>query len=244
MFRGFDAYNFPARVIPVVLVCLAPLVLVGAGVLSGARSAVASGLVLTAVGSLAGQLGRDRGKKLEPSLWTAWGGSPTLRRLRYRDTADVGVVARLHSRIEDVLGDSLPTQSEEATNHDGADALYEEAIRRMIALTRNPKQFGLLLAENVNYGMRRNMLGLRRIGIAVALATGVLALVLLLLTSGPLASRATRYGPALGIGILELALFGIVVRPDWVRVPAEAYADRLLESVDVLRAQQANSDRA
>jgi len=215
-------------------VFLPPLVLLGGGLVSGARGGIVSGVVLTVFGALAAQLGRDRGKRLEPELWCGWGGSPTLRRLRFRDAADTGVLTRLHRRIERVLGDPMPTFEEEASAPAAADARYNEATRRLIGLTRDRERFGLLFAENVSYGMRRNLLGLRPIGIAVASITAVVAGLLVLFAAGVLSDRAARYVPAIAAAVAELILWIAIVDGDWVKVPAEAYADRLVESVDQL----------
>jgi hypothetical protein len=234
MLRGFDAYSFPARVLPVLVAFLPPLVMLGGGVVSGARGGIVSGAILTVLGGIAAQLGRDRGKRLQPGLWQRWGGSPTLRRLRFGGAADVGVVERLHARVERVLGDALPTSDEEASAPGAADIRYEEATRRLISMTRDRRRFRLLFAENVNYGTRRNLLGLRPIGIVIAGTTLVIAGLLTAVAAGTLADRAARYAPAGVVSIAELILWFAVVTSDWVRIPAEAYADRLMESVDQL----------
>jgi hypothetical protein len=62
-------------------------------------------------------------------------------------------------------------------------------------------------------------------------------ILLTLLATGTLAHKAARYGPAIGVSLLELALWIWIVRPQWVRIPAEAYADRLMEAVDLLDRQ-------
>jgi hypothetical protein len=111
---------------------------------------------------------------------------------------------------------------------------YEEATRRLIGLTRDRKRFRLLFAENVNYGMRRNLLGLRWTGMAVAAVTVIVAIVMVLASSGKLAHRAAQYGPALGVTMIELLFWALIVSRDWVRVPAEAYGERLIEAVDLL----------
>src|SRR5690348_12400312 len=102
MKRGLDAYSFPARVVPVLVVLLPLLVLLGGAIVAGTARAIGSTLVLAVLTSVAAQIGRDRGKRLEPGLWKSWGGSPTIRRLRYRGNPDEGVVRRLHERIESV----------------------------------------------------------------------------------------------------------------------------------------------
>jgi len=235
MLLRLDTYTLSARVVPVLVAFLSPLVLLGTSAVSGVRSGIASSVVLAVLGAVAAQIGRDRGKRLEPELWREWAGSPTLRRLRHRGADDGGGVLRLHRRIEDVLGLALPTAAEEAGDPDAADARYNEATRRLIGLTRDRARFGLLFAENVNYGMRRNLLGLRPIGIAVGVATAIVALLLLLLAPGELTARAYSYGTSIGLALLQLFFFAIVADHDWVRVPAEAYAERLMESVDLLK---------
>ena len=216
------------------VVLLPPTFLLGAGLISSARVGIFSGLAITVVAALFGQLGRDRGKRLEPALWESWGGAPTLQRLRYADAADPSAVDRLHRRIEEVLGHPLPTVREEQDDPSAADTRYTEATRRLIALTTDRARFPLVFAENLNYGMRRNLLGLRAIGIVVCLVTILATTVLLGLASGHFSQRAGRYAPGLGVALIELIFWIAVVSEDWVRIPADAYASRLMESVELL----------
>ncbi|MGH2866603.1 MAG: hypothetical protein ACRDNK_03410 [Solirubrobacteraceae bacterium] len=83
--------------------------------------------------------------------------------------------------------------------------------------------------------MRRNLLGLRPIGSTVALITILTAGLLLALAHGPFEQRAARYGSGLGIAVIELGFWLLIVTKDWVKRPAEAYAARLMESVELLR---------
>jgi hypothetical protein len=238
-----DAYTFQARIVPVFAVLLAPLFLLGAGIISSAKLGLFSGLAITVAAMIFGQLGRDRGKQLERGLWESWGGAPTLRRLRYRDNADQQAVDRLHGRIGEVLAEPLPTFAEEDEDPAGADARYREVTGRLIALTYDHDKFPLVFAENVNYGMRRNLLGLRPVGIAVALVTAIAALLLLLLAAGHLKQRAARYAPGLGVAALVFVFWIWTVTPAWVKVPAEDYADRLMASVELLRQPATGADR-
>jgi hypothetical protein len=199
-----DAYTLRARAIPVFVVCLPALVLLGGGVIEGAQLGIATGLTVTVFGALAGQLGRDRGKALEPELWTSWGGSPTQRALAHR---------------------SPELADPEAANRE---------TRRLIGLTRDRERFPLVLAENINYGQRRNLLGLRDAGIAVSVITMIVAAILLAFGAGDLGTRAAHFGPGAAASLLAVAFWLFVVTPGWVRVPAEAYAERLLEAADAL----------
>lgn len=229
------SYILQARRLPLATVALPPIFLAGAGIITTTRLGIASGLVLTVIAAIAGQLGRDRGRALQPALWASWGGSPTLRRLRYRDGGSAGKVERLHGRIETVLpGEVLPTAAEEAADPDGADERYEEAVARIRALTRDQERFALLFSENVSYGMRRNLLGLRRVGIAIAALTVIVAGVLLLLADGTMAQRVARYAPGVGVSLAALVFWIAVVTPNWVRLTADAYAEQFVGAVDIL----------
>jgi hypothetical protein len=233
-----DRYSLQARLMPVILVIL-PMLLVAAGAIaSGARNEVAFGVVMAALAALGAQVGRDRGRRLEASLWSSWGGSPTLARLRFRANRSHQVTASLHTRISDVLGDALPEEGDEQAHPDAADQQYDDAVRRLRGLTRDHRQFPLLFAENVNYGFRRNALRLRPFGIAVAVAVLAACCVLFGVTHAPLGHRAALYGPGASTSSVLLVFWIRTVSPDWVRIPAGAYADRLFEAVDVLSRYQ------
>lgn len=233
--RALDTYTLRARVIPVLVVCLPPLVLLGGGVVAGSRLGIGTGLAITVLAALAGQLGRDRGRALQDGLWKKWGGSPTLVRFRYRDAESPERVARLHRRVEDVLGDPMPTPQEEAADPVAADYRYDDAVARLRALTRDKQRFSLLFAENVNYGQRRNLLGMKPISVVVAWSTLVVSVLLLVLAAGSLDERVARYAPAAVAAALAVGFWTLIVRETWVRLPADAYARQLTESVDVLR---------
>src|ERR1700732_4044425 len=110
-----DSYSLPARGIPFAAVLVPPLVLLGAGAGTTTGLGIASGLVLNAAPAVAGQLGRDRGRRLQAGLWEGWGGSPTIQRLRFRTGGpNPGRGERLHGRIEQILGEALPSAVEEA----------------------------------------------------------------------------------------------------------------------------------
>jgi hypothetical protein len=234
-----DAYTLQARRMPVAAVAVPPLVLATGSAITTASLGIGSGLVLAVVAAVAGQLGRDRGKRLEPGLWASWGGPPTLQRLRFRTAANAGRVERLHGRVEAVTGDALPTALEEAADPAAADDQYDDVSARVRALTRDRDRFPLLFAENVNYGMRRNMLGLKWIGLIVAVLTIVAGGLLLWLAGGTFATKAGRYTPGIAAGLLALVFWLLVVRPAWVRLTADAYAEQFVGAIDVLAADRA-----
>lgn len=229
-----DTYTLQARFLPVVIVVLPVVALLGGAIVSGHGPQIAVGTSVTVFSVIARQLGRDRGRRLEPDLWKGWGGSPTLQRLRFRSAGPSQVTERLHGRVADLLGDSLPAEVDEQADPEASDARYDDAVARLRGLTRNKSRFALLFSENINYGFRRNLLGLRPVGIAVDLATLVGSALLIGLTRATLAHRFALYAPAAVISLLLMVFWFAAVSADWVRIPADAYADRLFEAVDVL----------
>ena len=58
---------------------------------------------------------------------------------------------------------ALPTVAAEANNPAGSDSVYMSATKWLLSQTRDTKVYSLLFQQNINYGYRRNMLGLRRV---------------------------------------------------------------------------------
>ena len=187
---------------------------------------------------LLAQLGRDRGYRLQKRLWTDWGGPPTTQMLRHRRTDGNPVTRRLHhTRIGQLFPDlHMPTPDEEKANPQAADDIYEAATKEVINATRDREMFPLVYKENVNYGLRRNLLGLRPLGLILSIGGAVVCLARLLSSEHPVSALASSIDWILACGSC-LALAGLWawwIRPSWVRIPADAYAERLFESLSVL----------
>jgi hypothetical protein len=148
-------------------------------------------------------------------------------------------VERLHERIEAITGEALPTADEEDAAPNVADDRYDEVSARIRALTRDRDRFPLLFAENVNYGQRRNMLGLKPVGVVSAVSTIIAGGLLLWLAHGTVAAKAGRYAPGVVAGLLGLAFWTLVVRPAWVKLTADAYAEQFVGALDLLVADRA-----
>jgi hypothetical protein len=100
--------------------------------------------------------------------------------------------------------------------------------------TRDTKKFPLIFQENVNYGYRRNVWGLRSFGVAASLLSCLVCAVRLYIvhqSTGKLDEALTGAGIFSAI-LLCLWLFRFTA--DWVRVAADAYAERLAESLETL----------
>lgn len=215
---------------PVLIVVLPAFLLLAVSVLKASTFGVASGAVVGALSILGAQLGRDRGRNLQSDLWKEWGGPPTSQMLRFRGPHSGEYVKQNHAALESALSIGLPSRAEEEKDPAGADEKYEAAVIQIIAKARDHRQFPLVFEENMNYGFRRNCLGLRPFGIAVCVGTLALSLMLLIAGAGTFGDRAAHFGwscgAALGLGLFWL----FVVSRNWVRLPADAYARRLLDA--------------
>ncbi|MFF9083458.1 hypothetical protein ACF1BR_27615 [Streptomyces rubiginosohelvolus] len=115
-----------------------------------------------------------------------------------------------------------------------ADESYEVAVKYLISQTRDTSEFRLIFLENCHYGFRRNMLGIRPIGLTVSI---------IFFLAGVGGIVASHYGIVVwksgfiltSCASLILAVFWWkAVSSDWVRSAAEDYAERLLDALDVL----------
>jgi hypothetical protein len=233
---GLDEYSRTARLKPALLVILPISLLLGE---LGLKVSVASGLLATSASAcgltyLASQLCRDIGKKKESALFEMWGGKPTVAKLRHRnDAINPHTRTRYHQRSAK-LGFSLPAQYEEVKNPLAADLRYEAFGNHLLERTRDTVQFSLLFQELMNYGFRRNLWAMKSLGIFLC----VLSVVVQILMCGYqyFIQRTIPVGMAVVLAVDALLLFVWIafINPDWVRVAADAYADRLLGASELL----------
>lgn len=165
--KSFDRYVWQARVVPVLLVVfpLASLVVVWLPE-DNAGWRLLSGLVSLVLLSLLAQIGRDAGKRREPDLFRKWDGKPSVRKLRHRDSDLPWItLERLRTKLATDVGIPCPTKTEEHTDGAAADEVYFACVDHLREATRGDK---LLLAENIGYGFRRNLWGMRTAGVAMA----------------------------------------------------------------------------
>lgn len=180
-----------------------------------------------------GEFAQGQGKILEPGLFASWDGMPSVALLRHRDERiDELTKERYKAFLEKrVAGLRFPSEEEERRDPTTADKAYASGSNWLRTQTRDPKKFALLLRQNIGYGFRRNLLGLRLHGIGVA----AFALVSLVTAQG---LAGARIDPALIVAatVTAVALWYwlFVVRPSWVKIAADAYGRELLESCDAL----------
>ena len=184
---------------------------------------------------------RDRGKALEAQLYRSWGGKPSVAMLRHRDdrldsTTKTRYRRILCSAVPDLV---LASPEDERNDPEQADARLESANRWLLAQTTDHARFALLFTENVNYGYRRNLLGMKRIALGLdAVALVLLTVVGIVCWTGQVASTTEsldlEWWASLAIVVVHTLVFIGYVRADWVRAAAETYAGQLLAACDSL----------
>lgn len=235
-----DNYSLKARIFPTAIV-LSPLLILGVGYSLQFEKLgyTLSSLGVTAVLSyLLSQLGRDAGKRKEKDLWHSWGGPPSSQLLRYSDeTFDPHTKARYHKRLMELCPVTQPPTAEMEQNDPAlAGSIYEAWVRYLITHTRDTKKFSLLLKENTSYGFRRNLWGMKPIGVLIALCSIAGLYVFFFKETGAFDPRLFPVGYwALTFAVLvPLFLWITHVTREWIKIPAFAYGMRLCEAIDQL----------
>jgi hypothetical protein len=236
MFKDIDSYTVQARVNPVLIVCF-PTLFWMAGFFSGDSSLV--GLVISllsfvGLGPLVGQLGRDGGLKKQAALVRQWGGMPTTVLFRYTGSGlRKPMLDALHNNMQ-VLLPGAPRITEEDERHDlaAADAIYE---RWANFLREGTRDLHLVQQENINYGFRRNLYGLRTVGIWASLLPLVATMADVWLQEPRTWAAITAMSKVtIAISVFALWFHWRVVTPEWVKIAADAYAKRLVFASDKL----------
>ncbi len=256
----FDTYSRQARLFPGLLT-LFPIILTAIALFPRlVTSSWGATLVTlaTSCGLLYGLsvLSRSRGKQVEKRLLKAWGGWPTTIWLRHReDHLPAPVLARYHAFFaKNVPMFVAPTAAEEIADEKAADDMYAAAVKWLQERCRG-KDFPFVEKENAEYGFRRNLRGLKPIGICAciaALAIAALAIawrhegLLPAITSGSMSNILTALSTikpaaigAVCVDLAALAAWLTIVRDEWVRDAGDQFARALLaccDKIDVLRA--------
>ena len=242
----FDNYSRQARLFPGLLTVFPPLMTVLAWFPQLLLSNIGTTLltIATSCGLLyaLGSWARTRGKYLETKLLKEWGGWPTTLKLRYAGSLDSSTLARYHAFLEkNVPHWHAPTSADELAVPANADGAYGSAVLWLKEKTR--KGFPLVDKENAQYGFRRNLLGMKPVGIIICAlaasasllaiyshATGITAAELWAVTS----IQRPKIWAATAVDFVALFAWVALVRRRWVRQAGEQYADVLLAACDQL----------
>lgn len=190
--------------------------------------------VISALSFLLSQLGRDAGKKKQNALWIGWGGAPCEQLLSYRN----GVVNKtIKKRYHDKLSllhpqSSILSEAYETRNPDSSQEIYGSWVKYLISKTRDTTRFHLLYKENINYGFRRNLWGMKPYSIFLILFLLVASYFYcsrVIGFSNPLLFSAEYLANSIFL-IVALFFWIFIVSEHWVKLTAFSYAERLLET--------------
>jgi hypothetical protein len=233
----FDKYTLQARVRPSLLVLLPALVTValwlpGVWTFLGSIAALVSVCGLTL---LLAEVARYRGRKVEHTMIADNGGKFTTLFLRHSDLTISSTTKRAyHSFLTKSSKRKMPSSDEERADPAGADDCYRGATEWLLEKTRSEKTFPLVKAENISYGFRRNLFGLK------APALVLIAACISLdgwFTSRNFHSNEVHFeaGCTLAMALaVAAAIWIFIIRMDFVEDAGRAYALRLLAQCDVL----------
>jgi hypothetical protein len=168
-------------------------------------------------------------------LFASWDGRPTETLLSHAGKLNRYVLAHRHGVVRRVFPEiPLPAAAEEAKGPTSAREVYEAVVTLLISRTRERAKYPILFDENCGFGFRRNIWGLKPFGILVAsAASAVLGLELI----GQFAAHQHVAVMSLVLEAVNVDFFLVwivLVKPDWIRVTANAYAERLLETLDTM----------
>ena len=245
--RIFDSYNRTARLYPALL-ALSPLIigiaLITPDVVSSLLLPGSLSVLLVFGGTyLLATLARSQGKLREDALLTTWGGWPTTIVLRHSDdTIDPETKVRYHGLLEAMTGRAMPTKADELLDPKACDHRYRAATTRLMEVRRDPK-YRLVHHENASYGFRRNLLGLKPVGIFLCLTAMLVAVAawqigpvgddgISLTLAGWSQPLAMNLLGAFALDLMLGLLWISIVTEGFVRQAANEYALALLRTLD------------
>jgi len=179
------------------------------------------------------QIGRDQGKKKEKKLFEHWGGKPTNMILRHSNNhLDVHTKKRFHTKLEQVIPDmKIPTPEEELEDLYAADCIYDSCTKYLISKTRDTNKYHLLFKENINYGFRRNLWGMKAWALTIIVGCLIIHAVIATEKFTTFETPNTTDWLLLATLVIISMFWLFTVNKEWIKVTAFAYAERLHETL-------------
>ncbi len=244
-----DFYWLHARLYPALLTVM-PAVAVVAAFLPNLFAPGSGKWMATSISAFGGLyamaiFSRSRGKRVEKTLLGKWGAWPSTIWLRHRsDYLSPSTLTRYHQYLlKNVPGLRIPTTLEEEKDQTRSDEFYNSAVDW---LKEKSRKDSLVQKEVAEYGFRRNLLGLKPVGISVCFVTLIGGALCMQFEIGwesyhePIFSKE-NFGlmkqfswvilaEIFNLITLGLWLFGVSEK--WVRASADQYARALLAVCD------------
>ena len=231
----FDIYSLKARVYPCSIVLL-PCLLLAIFYITNIEAYyhyLTSFIGIGVFSFVLAQIGRDQGKKKEKKLFEHWGGKPTNMILRHSNNhLDVHTKKRFHTKLEQVIPDmKIPTPEEELEDLYSADCIYDSCTKYLISKTRDTNKYHLLFKENINYGFRRNLWGMKAWALTIIVGCLIIHAVIATEKFTTFETPNTTDWLLLATLVIISMFWLFTVNKEWIKVTAFAYAERLHETL-------------
>ena len=238
-----NPYDLKARLVPAVI-ATAPALALAVTLVSWGSLGFSDTLIALAIGALLvvfSDLSRRLGKRLEPQIFKQTGGKPSTTLFRHRDGTFDGITkARYRSYVAARLGEKAPSSEEEKTDPAAADAFYERCVQWLIAKTRDTKKYRVLFNENITYGLRRNLYGLKWLGLGLNFLTLFVCALYFYIGDifgfGP--ELRSRFLALVAIALIHAVYIIFVVNRQSVVDASKEYGRRLVLSCETLMDEQ------
>ena len=231
----FDIYSLKARVYPCSIVLL-PCLLLAIFYITNIEAYyhyLTSFIGIGVFSFVLAQIGRDQGKKKEKKLFEHWGGKPTNMILRHSNNhLDVHTKKRFHTKLEQVIPEmKIPTPEEELEDLYAADCIYDSCTKYLISKTRDTNKYHLLFKENINYGFRRNLWGMKAWALTIIVGCLIIHAVIATEKFTTFETPNTTDWLLLATLVIISMFWLFTVNKEWIKVTAFAYAERLHETL-------------
>ena len=178
---------------------------------------------------------REFGKNLELKLKREWNGFPSSTLLTQKSSLNKITVKRYHNKLKVLLPNiSLPTALDEHLKPTESNLIYDSCIDFLKEQTRDTKKYKILFEENINYGFRRNLRGLKPIAIIIILINITLIIGRLYYNLHYLELFEFSWVFPLFINLIFLLLWLFLITKNFVKKQSYNYAVRLLSTLDSL----------
>ncbi|MGO7543143.1 hypothetical protein ACC786_12025 [Rhizobium ruizarguesonis] len=229
-----DGYVVRARLFPAIL-AIAPalvflLVTVGGNYEDLGLPEVLMSLTVGVLFFAFADIARRFGRRAERKVFTSSGGRPFPTVLRHRDkVVNPKSKAHYHSYLSRELGEAAPSPEQEDADPVAADEFYVSCGDLLRERTRDQSRFHLLFAENVSYGFRRNLYGLKYSGLLLNAVTAAASFWLFYQAAG---ANLPQYGVVLVVAAIHALYFTAGVTRKSVLDASDQYGRQLVLSCD------------
>jgi hypothetical protein len=232
-----DTYSIKARLFPALIVILPALVLllmIGQWKDPGLPELLFS-LGIAVLFFAVADLARRAGRRAQSNIFNESEGRPVNNELRRDDsTIDSGTKDRYRNFISEKIGKVSPSVEEEASDPKSVDNFYTECFTYLRNSTYDTETFRVLFNENITFGFRRNLYGLRPYGVAINLIALILAAFIHNFESELISISRSNVIIQGAFALLHAAYFIAAVTKASVIDASKTYARQLVMSCEVL----------